>query len=78
MKLFLLELNKDLQDWDCNLGFVIRAADEEEARKMISEDIEKTSGDEGKDAWLDPKSSSCQEILRNGEKAIILNSFRSG
>lgn len=77
MALFILEDKDDLTSWDSNVGFIIRAKDEEEARKIANS----TRGDEkkiSKDFWLDEKYSSCKRLKTTGKSEIILNSFNAG
>ncbi len=54
MKLFLVkgiidEPGRNVFGYDCSHGFVIRAKDEDEARKLASLE----AGDEGAEVWFD-------------------------
>jgi hypothetical protein len=57
--------------WDCAWGFVVRAKDEQDARRKAADD----AGDEGCDAWLDAKLTSCMNLTNNGESGIIIRDF---
>lgn len=77
MKLWLLRPMEDNNLWDpwydkC-FGFVVRAESEEEARKIVGSSIE--FGDEGKEAWLDPKNSTCVELTIEGKEEVIIRDF---
>ena len=84
MKLWLLKPMDDLindpwKPWfDKMFGFVIRTETAEEARQIAQE----YAGDEKykNDAlvpWLDPKFSTCVELLPEGEPGLILNDFHA-
>jgi len=60
--------------WDCAYGFVVRAMTEDDARKHAMRE----AGDEGDDAWLDDKLTSCQELSADGEPGIVLKDFLTG
>ena len=82
MRLWLLRpINLDIEDdpwepwYDKAFGFVVRAETEEKARHLIADDEIFTYGDEGALAWLDPKLSSCVELLSDGEEEIIIRDF---
>ena len=74
MKLWELRLNENYYDYDCCLGFIIRAETEEKARKLAHEHgcVENLYI---KNPWLDPKSSMCEELIDNGEEKVILRDF---
>ena len=76
MKLFLLEVIDDDKGFglDCNYGFVIRAKDEETARKYAANH----AADEGPKVWLNTVFTTCIEIQDEGEGGIILMDFRAG
>jgi hypothetical protein len=59
--------------YDCAQEFVVRARNEEQARKLASED----PGDEGAEFWLDKKRSACLEIL-SGPPCIIMRDYKAG
>lgn len=76
VKLFKLT-SIDFWDYDSNLGFVIRAADEQEARQLAQSCI----ADEkyrNKEFWLNSEYSSCAELKVDGESEIILTDFQAG
>jgi len=72
MKLFLLTAKSDV-GYDCNYGFVIRAATPLEARMMANEKAQ----DEGR-IWDNPELADCQELTAEGEPEIILGDFNRG
>ncbi len=80
MKLWLLEarsgLSKGDNPWagtyDMAYGFVIRAKTEAQARNLCR------PGDEGKDAWLLSKYSSCEELKAEGMPGEVLQDFHAG
>lgn len=70
----LLSSDNPWSPWyDKNFGFVIRASSEEAARIMADE----TAADEnrGYRPWLDPKYSSCVELLAEGPAEVIIADF---
>lgn len=83
MKLYLLRpidendvgsLDNPWEPWyDKAFGFVVRAKDEETARKLASEKC----GDEKANAWLDAKYSTCDELTSNGEAKVVIRDFAS-
>jgi hypothetical protein len=78
MRLYLLQ-RLDGADWDENAGFVIRAKDSKEARKIASEQ----PGDENyiakRSPWLQPTLSSCTMLnIASDKPGVILCDFRSG
>lgn len=50
------------------LGFVICAADEDSARRIAATD----PGDEGSEAWLDPTTSSCIELVPGLYETVVM------
>ena len=60
--------------WDCAYGFVVRAETEEQARQWAS----KAHGDEGEDAWLSEKYSSCIELEAEEKAGIVIQDFLAG
>lgn len=66
--------------YDKAFGFVVRARDEESARKFAHE----SAGDENRGEflgkkvaatttpWLDPRYSTCEELKQRGEEGVIL------
>lgn len=81
MKLWVLRPNKSLkyldEPWkpwhDKVYGFVVRAETEKEARKLASN----LCGDEGEDAWLSDKFSTCEELTTAGNPRVIMIDFQS-
>ncbi|KKK81891.1 hypothetical protein LCGC14_2808870 [marine sediment metagenome] len=89
MKLWLLgPLHTEGDDpwdpwYDKAFGFVIRAETEQRAREIANEN----SGDENrgkflgqktantKSPWLDPKYSTCEELLQDGPELLVLRDF---
>jgi len=67
-------LNVSRWTWDCANGFVVRASTEDEARLLAST----KAGDEGDDAWLNPKFTSCEPLNNDGETEIVLRDFLVG
>lgn len=69
-------MEDDPWDYDCYWGGVVRADNENEARKMM----DKNGADENWQIrpWLDKNYSSCKEITIDGEKEIILRDYRAG
>ena len=89
MKLWLLRpagpKTSPWEPWyDKAVGFVVRAATEDEARRLANEN----GGDEvgevrnlvyrtGGDPWLDPALSSCVELASTGPSGLIIRDFKS-
>jgi hypothetical protein len=75
MKLYVLRRPDDqLPTYDAAFGFVIRAVSAEEARLIASGG----AGDEGKDVWLDPTRTRCEELTQDGDPEVILQDFNAG
>lgn len=55
-------------------GFIIEAETEGQARIIASEN----KGDEGEDAWLNPKWSYCIELKPDGNPGVIMCDFHAG
>ena len=76
MKLFLLKAIhgcKEFNPWyDKSFGHVVRAVSEFKARELAS--IE--SMDEGYNAWLDNKVTSCEVLTAKGEEEHIIGDYR--
>ena len=84
MKLWILKqvpgLLEDVNPWNSwyykVFGFVVRAETEGDAREIA----QLQSGDEPKDKptpWLNPKLSTCSEIMVEGESGAILKDLAS-
>lgn len=54
--------------------FLVRAENEDDARRIASE----RAGDEGPGCWLDPASSSCEAITVKGKTGIVVRAFVPG
>jgi hypothetical protein len=87
--LWLLELTEEGEErfgWDSADGFVVRAESEEEARKIAGEnagleewDFEKNEPvDRGPEFWGDPKMTTCVRVGNEGERGVVLESYRAG
>jgi len=59
--------------YDKAFGFVVCAKDIEEARKIASDD----HGDEGREAWMDPKQSTCIELTPGEKSRVVVQNFHS-
>jgi len=75
MKLWLLRPIEGVEDWtpwyDKAFGHVVRAEDETEARELAARE----QGNEGEDAWLNSKKSTCVELNTDGEAGHIIQDF---
>lgn len=92
MKLWHLERRHDLEDldnpwvygFDSYIGFTVRAATEDQARKLATDWSQERWGTEvdpewGGDlsAWISPKYSTCKELTTDGVAEIILDTFNA-
>lgn len=77
MKLWILRPIDGIGNWYpwCGKAFshIVRAECETDARDIAAENI----GDEGKDALLDAKKSTCIELTADGEQKHIMVGFAS-
>ena len=82
MKLWLLRPREEVYGTELDLwepwydkafGYIVRAEKEKEARELATTGI----GDEAKEAWLDAKYSTCEELLPEGEPKIILSDIHN-
>ncbi len=72
--LFLLKPVRDWEPWyDKAFCFVVRAASEEHARLVASDQ----AGDEGKEVWLDASKTSCKAIDPNGPPEVLCRDMAS-
>lgn len=75
MKLWLLRPINGAKEWkswyDKAFGHVVRAEDETEARELAASE----RGDEGRNAWLDNKKSTCVELSVDGKEEHIIRDF---
>lgn len=86
MKLWILKAKKDLPKndnpwckwYDKFFGHIVRAETEEQARILAQQYSEQNKGDENRtvQAWVNPKYSSCVELLPYGESEVILSDYR--
>lgn len=75
MKLYILEvLIPWIPNYDTVQGVIVCASCEENARKLAST----AAGDEGKEAWLDPKKTSCCSLIPTCHEQIIMVDFHEG
>jgi hypothetical protein len=77
MKLWLLKpIDERHPRWgyDTSHGFVVRAADEADARNIAKF----RCGDEGPDVWLNSSVTSCERLKGQGDPAVILRDFNAG
>lgn len=81
MKLWQLQVI-DSAPWadayDVNLGFIVRAKTEKQAREIAQK---QSGGDEKQfapDAWINPFYSTCTELNAEGKTEIIQSNFRAG
>lgn len=64
---------------DRAFGFVVRAADEEEARWLAHESAgEENHSLPGVRPWLDEAYSSCERVAEAGNAEVLLVNFRHG
>lgn len=62
---------------DRAFGFVVRAADEEEARWQAHQGGGQENGTlEGVQPWLDSNYSRCEELHPDGDPGVVLVNFR--
>jgi hypothetical protein len=52
-------------------GFVVRARSEDAARNLSASKC----GDEGPDAWLSSKSSTCVELQADGPEEVVMENY---
>jgi hypothetical protein len=90
MKLYLLKRTGKGPggEYDVADGFIVRAEDEQTAREIAAAPIGpilggetefpiRAWGDEGPETWLNPKFSTCEEIIPDGEPGIIIRDFNA-
>ena len=67
--------------YDKAFGFVVRAADEKEARVLASkeagDEYDRYSGEDEVNPWLEEKYSTCQELLLDGSAEVVIRDFAS-
>jgi hypothetical protein len=81
MKLWILEPRRGLgkecpwgHGYDKAHGFVVREETEKDARLTAAN----YCGDEGEQAWLDEKYSTCEELTGEGPPEVIIRDFWAG
>ena len=76
MKTFILGyVDHDMFCYDSNMGFVINAENEKEARELAQSQICDERGHKD-DFWVNPSFSKCEELKLN--KGIVLTDFHEG
>jgi len=84
MKIYILrpiciENNNPFEGYDKVFGFVIRAKNESEARKIANQNAGNENGSLGvKNPWLDINYSTCEVLSKTGESEVIMSDFVSG
>jgi len=77
MNLWILRPREDSGLWepwyDKAFGFVVRAETEEHARALAAEG----AGDEGPDAWMYSKFSTCERLPDGGVAEIVMHDFHA-
>ena len=64
--------------YDKSFGFIVRAENEENARKIADENSGDENGEHGiEHPWIDPQYSSCNILYSEGEECLIMEDFRS-
>ena len=74
LRLYALDRSTTTSGYDEAFGFVVRAISAREARRLASEQ----AGDEGADAWLDSKKSTCEILRDRGKVGVIIRDFNAG
>lgn len=57
--------------YDRTFGFVVRAETESDARAIASEE----AGEEGTTVWMEPKYTTCKELLPEGVAGLVMRDF---
>ena len=73
MNLYLLRL-KNTVNFDVTCGVFVRAVDSRAARKLAATE----AGDEGPEAWLNSKFTSCRSVTQAGKPGVLLTDSRNG
>jgi hypothetical protein len=61
-------------DYDKVRGFVVRAKDSSEARRLAGDQ----AGDEGASPWLSEEYSTCAELKKSGVAGVLVRDFVNG
>ena len=85
MKLWLLEAIEDLptgndpwEPWyDTAAGFVVRAGTETDARKFAHKHGGAEKEHHGIRPWLNPKYSTCLELVPDGDPGVVIRDFQA-
>lgn len=72
-KLYLLKSLREFYP-DTTDGFVVRARSPREARTVAAANC----GDEGREFWLHPGTSTCRELRADGLTEMVLRDFNAG
>lgn len=64
--------------YDNYQGFVVRAASDDDARRIASESAHGGQSEENITAWLNPELTTCEAIEPDGEGELILADFHHG
>ena len=77
MKLYLLRPVKAWKPWyDSAFGFVVRAENEEDARRLCaSEQGDEAGWGREKRPWEDPDLTTCVELTTDGQPEVIIRDF---
>lgn len=90
MNLYLLKLTplgaREAPEYECALGFLVRACSGEAARGMVASaketrrDFNQRPGSEGARTWLEPELSTCEEIAEGveGASGVLLRDYIGG
>lgn len=84
MRLWLLRRVGPTDDWDANVGMVVRASTATRARELAQiedEPYDEVRGQPGVDrrTWTTPEKSTCEEIGQGpGSEGVILRDFKDG
>lgn len=71
MRLWLLKRRAE-PDYDEFGGFVVRAADEAQARRIAA----RRASEQG--IWSDPQQTTCKPLEHDGRSGVVLVDFRAG
>ena len=74
MKLWILRWAKGEGSWEEARGFVVRAGDEKSARDLAANKC----GEEGREHWISPATSTCDELQQDGDPGIVIRDFQYG
>jgi hypothetical protein len=78
MELWILRPHNSDEDkrweYDCVFGFIIQATMPSRAR-LIAADY---CGDEGREVWLDPQTTSCKKLKATRTPGIVMRDFHAG